>query len=92
MCEGTGENIYVVRDGVIHTPGMHNSILEGISRNSVLQIAGDLGYEVHERTIARAELYVADEVFLSGTAAELAPVSEIDDHTIGSGRRGEVTP
>jgi branched-chain amino acid aminotransferase len=91
VCEGTGENIYVVRDGVIHTPGMHNSILEGISRNSVLQIAGDLGFEVHERSIARSELYVADEVFLSGTAAELAPVSEIDDHTIGSGRRGEVT-
>jgi branched-chain amino acid aminotransferase len=91
VCEGTGENIYVVRDGVIHTPGMHNSILEGIARNSVLQIARDLGVEVRERSIARSELYVADEVFLSGTAAELAPVSEIDDHRIGSGRRGEIT-
>ena len=91
VCEGTGENIYIVRDGVIHTPGMHNSILEGIVRSSVLQIAGDLGFEVRERSVARAEMYVADEVFMSGTAAELVPVSEIDDHRIGSGSRGEVT-
>ena len=88
VCEGTGENIYVVRDGVIVTPAQHNSILDGITRRSVIQIARDLGYEVVERDIARAELYLADEVFLTGTAAELVPVREIDDHAIGTGRAG----
>ena len=80
VCEGTGENVYVVRDGEIATPGQHNSILDGITRRSVIQIAGDLGYEIVERNVARAELYLADEVFMSGTAAELVPVREIDDH------------
>jgi branched-chain amino acid aminotransferase len=91
VCEGTGENVYVVRDGEIATPGQHNSILDGITRRSVIQIAQDLGYTVVERNVARAEMYLADEVFLSGTAAELVPVREIDDHAIGSGRPGEVT-
>lgn len=91
VCEGTGENVYIVRDGHIVTPGHHNAILDGITRRSVIQIATDLGYQVHERNIARAELYLADEVFLSGTAAELVPVREVDDHPIGSGRPGEVT-
>jgi branched-chain amino acid aminotransferase len=91
VCEGTGENIYVVRDGEIATPGQHNSILDGITRRSVIQLASDLGYTVVERNVARAEMYLADEVFLSGTAAELVPVREIDDHTIGSGEPGEVT-
>ena len=80
VCEGTGENIYVVRDGEIATPGQSNSILDGITRRSVIQIARDLGYTVVERDVARAELYLADEVFLSGTAAELVPVREVDDH------------
>jgi branched-chain amino acid aminotransferase len=91
VCEGTGENIYVVRDGEIATPGQHNSILDGVTRRSIIQIAADLGYSVSERSVARAELYLADEVFLSGTAAELVPVREIDDHTIGSGTPGEIT-
>ena len=91
MCEGTGENIYIVRDGEIATPGQHNSILDGITRRSVVQIAHDLGYTVVERDIARAELYLADEVFMSGTAAELVPVREVDDHPIGTGRPGEIT-
>ncbi len=91
VCEGTGENIYLVRDGRIFTPGQSNSILDGITRRSVFQLAGDLGYEVLERDVARAELYLADEVFMSGTAAEIVPVREIDDHPIGSGRPGEVT-
>jgi branched-chain amino acid aminotransferase len=91
VCEGTGENIYIVRDGEIATPGQHNSILDGITRRSVIQIAGDLGYKVLERNIARAELYLADEVFLSGTAAELVPVREVDDHPIGAGQPGEIT-
>jgi branched-chain amino acid aminotransferase len=91
VCEGTGENVYIVRGGEIATPGQHNSILDGITRRSVMQIAQDLGYTVVERNVARAEMYLADEVFLSGTAAELVPVREIDDHVIGSGRPGEVT-
>ncbi len=91
VCEGTGENIYVVRDGVIATPGQSNSILDGITRKSVIQIAQDLGYTVVERDVARAELYLADEVFMSGTAAELVPVREVDDHAVGAGHPGEVT-
>jgi branched-chain amino acid aminotransferase len=91
VCEGTGENIYVVREGVVITPPQTAGILDGINRKSILRIARDLGYEVVERDLARAELYLADEVFMSGTAAELVPVCEVDDHTIGSGSRGEVT-
>jgi branched-chain amino acid aminotransferase len=91
VCEGTGENIYVVRDGVIATPGQSNSILDGITRRSVIQIARDLGYEVVERDIARAEVTLAEEVFMSGTAAELVPVREVDDHPIGTGKPGEIT-
>jgi branched-chain amino acid aminotransferase len=83
VCEGTGENVFVVKDGVIHTPPHGASILDGISRKSCMQIARDLGYEVIERDIARAELALADEVFLTGTAAELTPLREIDDIEIG---------
>ena len=89
--EGSGENIFVVRDGVIHTPPQTASILDGINRRSAIQIARDLGFEVVERDIARAELYLADEVYVTGTAAELTPVREIDDHRIGDGRPGEIT-
>jgi branched-chain amino acid aminotransferase len=91
VCEGTGENIYLVRDGVISTPPLTASILDGINRRSILQIAKDLGFEVVERDIARAELYLADEVFVSGTAAELTPIREIDDRPVGDGTPGEVT-
>ena len=91
VCEGTGENVYIVREGEIATPGQHNSILDGITRKSVIQLAQDLGYTVVERNVARAELYLADEVFLSGTAAELVPVREVDDHKIGTGEPGEIT-
>jgi branched-chain amino acid aminotransferase len=91
VCEGSGENIYVVQDGVIATPPQTASILDGITRKAVLQIARDLGVEVVERDLARSELYLADEVFFSGTAAELVPVREVDDHAVGTGRPGEVT-
>jgi branched-chain amino acid aminotransferase len=91
VCEGTGENIYIVRDGVIATPGQSNSILDGITRRSMIQIARDLGYTVVERDVARAELYLAEEVFLSGTAAEIVPVREVDDHKVGTGEPGEIT-
>ena len=89
VCEGSGENIFVIRDGELATPGHTASILDGISRNSVIQIAGDLGYSVVERDVARSELYLADEVFLCGTAAELVPVREIDGHVLGE--PGEIT-
>ncbi len=91
VCEGSGENIFVVSEGRIVTPPPAASILDGISRKSVIQIARDLGIEIVERDIARAELYLADEVFMTGTAAELVPVREIDDHTIGDGTPGPVT-
>jgi branched-chain amino acid aminotransferase len=83
VCEGTGENVFVIKDGVIHTPGQADGILDGINRKSCIQIARDLAYEVIERNIARAELALADEVFLTGTAAELTPMREIDDIEIG---------
>jgi branched-chain amino acid aminotransferase len=83
VCEGTGENVFVVYEGAIATPPQSADILDGITRKSVMRIARDLGYEVVERDIARAELVLADEVFLTGTAAELTPVREIDDHPLG---------
>jgi branched-chain amino acid aminotransferase len=89
VCEGTGENVFVVKDGVIHTPGPASSILDGITRASAIQIARDLGIEVVERDIARAELTMADELFLTGTAAELTPVREIDGYLLGE--PGEIT-
>jgi branched-chain amino acid aminotransferase len=89
--EGSGENSFVVRDGTIYTPPQTASILDGINRKSAIQIARDLGFEVVERDIARAELYLADEVYVTGTAAELTPVREIDDHPVGEGRPGEIT-
>ena len=91
VCEGSGENVFVVRDGVLHTPPATASILDGVNRRSVIQIARDLGHTVVERDIARAELYLADEVFMTGTAAELVPVREIDDHRVGEGEPGPLT-
>jgi len=89
VSEGSGENIFLVRDGVLCTPPHTAAILDGITRNSVVQIALDLGYKVEERDIARSELYLADEMFLTGTAAELVPVREVDDHELGE--PGEIT-
>ncbi|PTL54168.1 branched-chain amino acid transaminase [Paraconexibacter algicola] len=91
VCEGSGENIFVVRGGVIHTPPLTASILDGINRRSAIQIARDLGYELVERDIARGELYLADEVYVTGTAAELTPIREIDDHPVGTGKPGPIT-
>ena len=89
VCEGSGENIFLVREGVIVTPSPVSAILEGVTARSVVQIARDLGYRVRIRDIARGELYLADEVFFTGTATELAPVREIDDHELGP--PGEIT-
>jgi len=91
VCEGSGENVFVVRDGVILTPPQTAGILDGINRRSVIQIARDRGHQVVERDLARAELYLADELFLTGTAAELVPVREIDDHPVGGGEPGPLT-
>ncbi len=91
VCEGTGENIFVIRDGVIYTPPMTSSILEGISRDSVIKIAADIGHQVVVREIAADELPIADEIFLTGTAAEMVPVRELDDRPVGSGKPGEIT-
>jgi branched-chain amino acid aminotransferase len=91
VSEGSGENIYVVRGGQVLTPPQTAGILDGINRRSIIQIADDLGIPVLERNVARAELTLADEVFLSGTAAELVPVYEIDDHRIGGGEPGPIT-
>jgi branched-chain amino acid aminotransferase len=91
VCEGTGENVFVIKNGKIVTPPQTASILDGINRRSCMQIARDLGYELIERDVARAELALADEVFLTGTAAELTPMREIDDIPIGDGRPGPIT-
>ena len=88
VCEGSGENLFVVKDGVIATPGFSADILGGINRASVITIARDLGYEVVERDVARGELYLADEIFMTGTAAELTPLREVDDRPVGDGRAG----
>ena len=89
VSEATGENLFVVRDGVIATPTLH-SILGGITRATIIDFARDAGIEVVERGITRDELYVADEVFLTGTAAEVTPIREIDHRSIGSGARGPI--
>jgi branched-chain amino acid aminotransferase len=91
VCEGSGENIFVIRDGEIATPPATAGILDGINRRSVRTIAEDLGYTVADRDIDRGELYLADEVFFTGTAAELVPVREIDDHSVGGGEPGPIT-
>ncbi|MDR2106477.1 MAG: branched-chain amino acid transaminase [Coriobacteriales bacterium] len=83
VAEGSGENIFVVRDGIISTPPLADGILEGLVRNSVIQIARDLGYTVHERSLVRTDLYVADEVFFTGTAAEITPINSVDGREIG---------
>ena len=91
VCEGSGENVFVIKEGVIYTPPQTAGILDGINRKSAVQIARDLGLDVTERHLARSELYLADEVFMTGTAAELVPVVEIDDHAVGTGAPGDIT-
>src|SRR5436190_2620118 len=85
VADGSGENIFVVRDGVIYTPDLATGILPGITRDTVMQIAQDLGYTVIEKTVIRSDLYLADEVFMCGTAAEVTPLRTVDDHEIGAG-------
>jgi branched-chain amino acid aminotransferase len=91
VSEGSGENVFLVRDEVLFTPPLAASILPGITRDSVLTLAHDLGLEVREQPVPREMLYIADEVFFAGTAVEITPVRSIDKITVGSGRRGPVT-
>ncbi|THB64545.1 MAG: branched-chain amino acid transaminase [Gammaproteobacteria bacterium] len=90
VAEGSGENFFLVSDGIIYTPEL-SSALVGITRATVIQLANDLGYEVREKRITRDEVYIADEAFFTGSAAEVTPIRELDSRTIGSGSRGEVT-
>jgi branched-chain amino acid aminotransferase len=90
VSECTGENIFVVRDGKIRTPPLY-SVLDGITRASMIEVARDRGYQVEETQLTRDDLYVADEIFLTGTAAEVTPIREIDHRPIGEGKRGAIT-
>lgn len=89
--EGSGENIFLIKDEVIYTPSLSSSILKGITRDSVMTLAKELGYDVVEDKIPRESLYLADELFFTGTAAEVTPIKTVDSIKIGEGRRGPIT-
>ncbi|GLC28516.1 branched-chain amino acid transaminase [Roseisolibacter agri] len=91
VAEGSGENLFVIRDGIIYTSGLDSAILNGITRDSVIRIARDLGYEVREERLPREMLYVADELFFTGTAAELTPIRSVDRIDVGEGKPGPIT-
>ncbi|BDU51273.1 branched-chain amino acid transaminase [Haliovirga abyssi] len=91
VSEGSGENLFVIKNGIIYTPAMNGSALPGITRDSIIKIANDLGYEIREQGIPREMLYIADELFFTGTAAEVTPVSSVDKIVIGTGERGAIT-
>lgn len=90
VSEGSGENFFMVRDGVLYTPAL-TSALDGITRRTIIQLANEMGYSVVERNITRDEVYIADEAFFTGTAAEVTPIRELDGRAIGSGSRGPIT-
>jgi len=91
VSEGSGENIFIYSKGKLHTPALSSSNLDGITRDAVIKICKELDIGVEERNITRDELYIAEEVFLSGTAAEITPVREVDNRTIGKGEKGPIT-
>jgi branched-chain amino acid aminotransferase len=91
VTDGSGENVFVIRNGTITTPPTSAGCLDGITRNSVIALARDLGYEVQEENLVRTDLYNADEAFFTGTAAEITPIREVDDRVVGEGHRGPVT-
>ena len=91
VSEGAGENLFIIKDGVVYTPDLSAGALNGITRNTVLHICADLGIEVVQKRITRDEVYIADEAFFSGTAAEITPIRELDRLPIGAGSRGPVT-
>jgi branched-chain amino acid aminotransferase len=91
VSEGSGENLFVIRDGVVFTPPFSASILGGVTRDTVITLAREQGLELKEQTILREALYLADEIFFTGTAAEIVPIRSIDGITIGAGKRGPIT-
>ena len=91
LSEGAGENLFLVKNGVIFTPPATAAILPGITRDTIMTLARDLGYEVREQALPREALYVADEIFMTGTAAEVTPVRSVDRMKVGAGSRGPVT-
>jgi branched-chain amino acid aminotransferase len=91
VCQGSGENVFIVRDGALFTPDLAGGALEGITRATIIEFANELGIPVVERRITRDEVYLADEAFFTGTAAEVTPIREYDQRAIGSGTRGPVT-
>jgi len=91
VSEGSGENIFVIQDGILYTPPLGASVLPGITRDSVIRIASDMGFKVVEKIIPREMLYIADEVFFTGSAAEVSPIRSIDHIPVGAGRRGPIT-
>ena len=91
VCQGSGENVFIFRDGKLHTPDLSGGALAGITRDTIISFAGELGIPVLERRITRDEIYVADEAFFTGTAAEVTPIREYDNRPIGEGHRGPVT-
>jgi branched-chain amino acid aminotransferase len=91
VTDGSGENVFIVRDGVVFTPPFQAGCLDGITKDSIVRIARDLGYEVVERNLSRLDLYTAEEAFFTGTAAEIAPIREVDDRAMASDGRGPVT-
>jgi len=91
LCQGSGENVFIVRDGALHTPDLAGGALEGITRATIIEFARELGMTVIERRITRDEVYIADEAFFTGTAAEVTPIREYDNRPIGNGARGPVT-
>ncbi|MBE9516177.1 MAG: branched-chain-amino-acid transaminase, partial [Proteobacteria bacterium] len=90
VAEGSGENIFIVRNGIIYTPEL-TSALEGITRDTIFTLAAEAGYEIREKRITRDEVYVADEAFFTGSAAEVTPIRELDNKIIGNGGRGPIT-
>jgi len=91
VTDGSGENVFIVKDGIISTPPFHAGCLDGITRDSIMTIARNLGYQVHQRNLSRLDLYTADEAFFTGTAAEVAPIREVDDRPVGENGRGPIT-
>jgi len=91
ICQGSGENVFIVRDGKLHTPDLSGGALNGITRDTIITFANELKIPVVERRITRDEVYIADEAFFTGTAAEVTPIRELDNRTIGTGTRGPVT-
>ena len=91
VCQGSGENLFLVKNGELHTPDLAGGALDGITRRTIIEFANDLGIKVIERRITRDEFYLADEIFMTGTAAEVTPIREYDDRVIGNGSRGPIT-